>query len=152
MKNYCLNKENCLRKMLVKGVGGEDVGTSEQCCSSCSGGSIPYPRVDICVPGKSSRAKRPQTVRVMSQQLQESLKERLIQARNSVLLANPGYRMLGQNFVCPDSVIDNICSNSKSICSVSGMNMYFLRPELRQQFFTIVMSCVCDAPSAKKRR
>ena len=129
MKNYCLNKENCLRKMLVQGVGGEDVSTSEQCCSSCSGGSIPYPRVDICVSGKSSRAKRPQTVRVVSQQLQESLKERLIQARNSVLLANPGYRMLGQHFVCPDSVIDN------GICSVSDMNMYFLRPELRQQFF-----------------
>ena len=152
MKNYCLSKENCLRKILIHGVGGEDVSTSEHCCSNCSGGHIPYPQVDVLVPGKSSRAKRPPTVRVVSEQLQESLREHLVQARNSILLANPGYRMLGHNFVCPDSVIDDICCSAKSICSVNDMKMYFLRPELREQFFTIVMSCMSDAPVAKRRR
>ena len=152
MSNYCLSSENCLRKMLVNGVGGEVTAVSTNCCSNCSGGKIPHIRTDVLVPAKSERTKRPPAVRVISEELRKCLQQQLNKAREDFMSLNPGFQMLGSSFVCPDSVICTICVNANFIISVDDLSMFFLRQQLRDSFFSVVMSTVCDAPPPKRRR
>ena len=82
MTPYCLNSENCLRKVLISSVGG-DVGSlsipSSECCSSCSGGDIPC--FGILRPLRGTRNKRQRPVRYVTEVMQQSLKQKLLEAR-----------------------------------------------------------------------
>ena len=98
MSNYCLSSENCLRKMLVNGVGGEVTAVSTNCCSNCSGGKIPHLRADVLVPAKCVRTKCPPAVRVISEELRKCLQHQLIEAREdfiSLTLSPSKPRILG---------------------------------------------------------
>ena len=155
MLSYCIDSENCLRRALIGGVGGDISsvnGPRFQCCSSCSGGTVPYVHTDILNPLRSHRPKRVPSVREVPQEMLKGLEQQLKEARDDITTSTPGLEMLGAQFVCPDAVIASICSNINTITSISDLNSFFLRPEYRNRFFEILSDTVRDAPPPTRRR
>ena len=115
MLSYCLESENCLRKALVGGVGGDFTKLNcprSLCCTSCSAGTVPYAPTDILKPLRSQRSKRPPLVRDVAEEVVQRLEQQLKEARKG---SSTSLGILGCQFVCPDPVIRQICSIVNSI-------------------------------------
>ena len=87
----------------------------------------------------------------MPESLSRQLHCALEQERDKIMAEKPSYRILGPQYVCADSIIQEICSRAKYITSIDHLDIAFLRPELRVRFYTIVMNIVADAPSTGKQ-
>ena len=81
----------------------------------------------------------------------KELKTKLLEEREKILLEHPSYRMIGIDFVCPDSVLDKICEQSKYFSSVDDMKIYGVRPEFRDKLFRVVMDVISSIPPPTKK-
>jgi hypothetical protein len=48
---------------------------------------------------------------------------------------NPAFAIVGEQMVCCDGVISDICSNAKFISVLKDMDLFSIRTELRERFF-----------------
>ena len=60
--------------------------------------------------------------------------------RSKFIDSNPSFSIVGKQLVCPDSVISQICSNAKYISVLDDMDLFFLRHELKEPFFRVVVN------------
>ena len=155
LERFCAsgNTENCLRDILLRGLGSSAVVRhNTACCTVCCTGGVPCARLDILQPGTRKYHKKPATVREISESLSKQLQVALEQERDKILAEKPSYRILGSQYVCSDFVIQEICTRAKYITSSHDLNVAFLRPELRSHFYSVVMNFVADALPSKRRR
>ena len=69
-----------------------------------------------------------------------------------MLAEKPAYQMIGVNFICSDALICEICEGAKFISTLEDMDIYCLRPELKERFFNIIMDVVSELPRPKRSR
>ena len=92
-------------------------------------------------------------MRDVEEDLSKELRSRLVEERDAILNENPMYRMIGVNFLCPDSVLDQLCERASHITSVDHLDIFCLRSDFRDRFYKVVVDCVsCAPPPAPKRR
>ena len=61
--------------------------------------------------------------------------------------------MLGESFVCPDSVIESTCKQSKFIEYPGDLDDIFgLHPDLRPTFYKIIIDVLQNSPIEPKRQ
>ena len=87
------------------------------CCNLCD---VPqFSNAKLCFEryAVSDGAKRGRCTAVwdLKQSLQDVLKKKLVDARKQYIQQHPSFMMLGENFMCPDSVIDSVCKQSKFV-------------------------------------
>lgn len=138
LKSFFLDKENCLRGCMMRAVGGS-AGQNPLCCSVCNPTAfLDEGRLDILRLQKVTRKKRRVAVRKIGDSLASVIKVKLKRERAEYMAAHPTLRILGKQFVCPDSVINNVCSSAKFISCISDMDLFCIRQELKNQFFNVI--------------
>ena len=125
------------------------------CCDLC--GEPQFSNAKLCFEryAISAIAKRGRRTAVWdsNQSLQDILKQRIIDARRQYILEHPSFLMIGESVVCPDSVIDSVCKQSKFVKSPGDLDdMFGLRPELRPIFYKIIIDVLQNSPVEPKRR
>jgi hypothetical protein len=125
------------------------------CCGLC--GDLQFSNTKLCFEryAISAVAKKGRRTAVwdLRQSLQDVLKKRMIDARRQYIQQYSIFFMLGENFVCPDSVIDFVCKQSKFVEYPGDLDDIFgLRPELRPTFYKIIIDVLQNSPVASKRR
>ena len=149
-------KENCRRAGMLKNLGSSEVvvgGTA--CCDICSGGEVPYARLDVLIPTPLKRVKKPKPVRSIDTNLERVLRETILHERDAIFSENAGYRMLGASFVIPDSTISQLCLKASKMSSEKDLHdIPTLRPEYCHRFFSLISSVIAGAPPPlrKERR
>lgn len=79
----------------------------------------------------------------MTESLEGCLKDRLLQERHRYVQDHPAFLYLGEEAVCPDCVIQNICTKSRFIKTKEDMSsIYGLRSELSEKFFNVFVRCL----------
>lgn len=73
-------------------------------------------------------------VRRVTEHITETVQLELKAERAKYITEHPSLAILGVQFVCPDSVINNICSSLKFISVLSDMDSFCLRQELKEIF------------------
>lgn len=143
LKSFCTDKENCLRSSMIKSLGGT-VPQSTLCCMVCNPLAFSDgERLSVLQAGNAPpRKKRRVAVRRMDKSLLDTVMSRLKEERTNYIKEHPALSILGAQLVCPDSVINDICSSAKFICAASDMDWFGLRQELKQRFFYVIMSTV----------
>ena len=69
--------------------------------------------------------------------------------RNSIISEQPHIGIFGEQHVCYDAVIEDICCKA----SEEDLNTVTLfQAELRHRFLSVIVKTVVNAPPAKKRR
>lgn len=106
------------------------------CCIACNP-TVADGRIDIMQPGKPPSRKRRRVVRRIhdTSQLQLLLEKE----RDKFIQESPALEFLGRQHVCPDSVIKSVCSNAKFISVLKDMDLFFLRSELKERFFYVIL-------------
>ena len=147
-----MDRENCRRMVLLQGLGcSEQVPKGATCCDGC-GVEIPYPRLDIFQAASGSKRKRRRKAHCIDKDATDRLKNRLKEGRMSVLAEKPAYQMIGANFICSDALICDICDGAEYISTIEDMNVFCLRPELKERFCDVIMDVVSELPQPKKSR
>ena len=72
-----------------------------------------------------------------------NLEHRLKAIRETALREHPAFRMLGVNFVCPDSTIKQLCEEAKYAKDFKDFTV-LVRMELRDKFFNAALLCSSD--------
>ena len=133
--------------MMLRGLGStEHVTSSDLCCDVCSHWKVPYVQLDVMSPGRRSCRQKPKAVRIVDASLEDTLFHRLANEWQKVMEENPAFSTLGCNFLCPDPVLFSICKRAPYISALQHMDVYFLRPELRERFYRVVCDAVAAAP------
>ena len=157
IKQWYESKENCLRRTILRAIGDSSPveHASIMCCSHCNEPESVYPPKlsiieSISVP--LSKKKR-SAVWHVTQDLEAALKERLVEERSKYVRDHPAYMFIGENSVCPDCVISDICRNSRFIKSKQDIScVNGLRPELVDLFFYALLDVLSCSPICRKRR
>ena len=100
------DKENCRCRTILQGLGSpEDTGRNDICCDYCGGGRKLFPRPHFLghVPVKRSKKQKP--VRTVDIAMEQKLKDSLLHERNKILIEEPGYQILGCEFMISTSCI-----------------------------------------------
>ena len=111
VKRFALSKEDCRRKIIVEEIGGvlETTGQSQyvdSCCDTCCPSF--FERLNILkLTSVSHKCRR--AVRVVDK---NSLRTQLITA---AFKQKADFSMIGVNFFCADSVIDEVCAQAKFV-------------------------------------
>ena len=117
IKDFCEQKENCLRTSLLKAIGDTVPidSSSTPCCSNCppSCTTLPSklaiiestPVIDTNTKKRSAHWKTDQTI-------DKTLKNRLIEERQKYVHDYPMFAIIGEKAVCPNSVVDKICKEA----------------------------------------
>ena len=145
LRTYCTDKENCLRSTMIRSLGSTVQQGTLSCCMVCNPPEFldDHETPDILEVGKAPpRKKRRIAVRKMDKSLLDAINERLKAERAKYIAEHPTLAIVGEELVCPDSVIDSICSNVKFISVVNDMDTFSLRQELKQRFFNVIMSAL----------
>ena len=143
VKVYCTSKENC---------ASESHPEDLPCCDSCDMSKCPK---SVCFESQatSTKRKRQTLVKEMNESCMADLRAGLVKAVDDFLEKHPSYKMLGRSFICPDTVIDKICSEAKFLNSIEDLNSIIgLRPEIKSNLFHVVISVLSNAPSHKRSR
>ena len=74
-------------------------------------------------------------LRVVNEQLLKTLKECLYAERKAYIDENPHLSMLGIDFVCPDSMIDQLCSQAEYLETASDISLYCIHSDIKDRFF-----------------
>lgn len=82
------------------------------CGSVCCLGKVPYPKLDVLKPRVRKYQKRPIAIRELSESLMKQLDIALKQEREAVMVEKPCYQMLGVQYICCDTVIEELCSRA----------------------------------------
>ena len=152
---FAHDQENCRRRTLVSGMGGriDNLVRSERCCDLCTPSAIPCKgRLDVTQAGMPSKRKRRIAVRVITDNLLGSLKQRLCLERSTYIQENPCLRMVGPSFVCPDVTIDEICKQAEYISSVDDISLFGIRTDLKHRFFNIITDVLSQLVPRKRWR
>lgn len=100
-------------------------------------------RLDVMQVGRTPpRKKRRVAVHRVNVATMEALKAQLEAERDKYIADNPCLNILGCQLVCPDSSIMTICSSAKFISVISDMDCFYLRQELKERFFNVVLAVV----------
>lgn len=152
LKSVCTG--NCRRSTILSGVGNNDhiMCTATNCCDVCTWGNIPYPRLDILQCASRPRSKRSCEVREVDNRMKEQVKMVLLDEREKIIKENPGYIMMGKNYVYSDYLIDTIVEKSDSIRSPEDLQHLCLRPEYCNRVFSKFWNIICAAPQTRKHR
>ena len=147
-----MDSENCRRMVLLQGLGcSEQVPKTATCCDGC-GVEVPYPRLDSLKTASGSKRKRRRKAHHVDKDATNRLKNRLKEGRLCVLAEKPAYQMIGADFICSEALICEICEGAEFISTIEDMDIYCLRPELKERFFNIIMDVVSELPPPKKSR
>ena len=155
LRNFVMAKKIAF-VILLRAIG--DYATTHQgrfCCGLCgdpqfSNAKLSFERYAI---SDGTKRRRCTAVWDLKQSSQDVLKKKLIDARKRYIQEHPSFMMLGENFVCPDSVIESICKQSKFIEYPGDLDDIFgLRPDLRPTFYKIIIDVLQNSPIEPKRR
>ena len=95
-------KENCRRRSIMRGLGSsEDTSRNDACCDNCGEGILSRLNFLKNVPARRNKKRKP--VRTVDQAIEQKLKVALLEEREKILMEEPGYRMLGVEFVLSTS-------------------------------------------------
>ena len=113
LQGYCApkNTDNCLRSML-RGLESSIFCESDVCCSVCSFGKVPYPKLDVLKPRVRKYQKQPIAIRELSKSLMKQFDIELKREREAVMVEKPCYQVLGVQYICCDVVIEELCSRA----------------------------------------
>lgn len=152
VRQWCLSKENCRRRSMLRAIGSTEVlNPSTVCCDVCNFfAPTPELRFEAMAENVISRAKRRRTV-VNHKDFEEQLKNDLRQEREAYMNEHPAFRMLGAEFVCSDSVIDRISSQAHYIKTEGDLGDQFcIRQELKSKFLHIILCALKDVSVSKR--
>lgn len=129
-----------------------DNGDPAKCCNVCSAHG-PYSNLDILKPMRWQNRKRPADVRSIGENLKKELRSKLIE-RDKILNENPMYRMIGVNFLCRDSILEQLCERASYTTAAEHLDIFCLHAQFRDRFYNVVVHCVLGAspPAPKSRR
>ena len=126
------------------------------CCDSCDSSKCPP---NLCFESqfiggtcRSNRRKRRTAFKDVNADHKTTLKDSLSKAVDEYMEENPSFNMLGRSFVCPDCVIDNICTQARFIKSQDDLSFVQIHPELKSRFFNVVRNVLSSAPNVKRTR
>ena len=127
--------QSCRRQSLLASIGGVVDGLDDRvgCCDVCS----PQPassRLNILDSIAPKRKKR-RVKRAVDVNLEKKLKD----IRGSVFKEHPEYRMLGIEFLCPNSTIKKVCEEAEYARAPGDFSVY-LRLELKDKFFSAALA------------
>jgi hypothetical protein len=89
----------------------------------------------------------------VTESLGRNLKDRLLQERRRYIQDHPAFFFLGEEVVCPNCVIEDICKESKFIKTKEDMSsIYGIRPELSDKFLNVILDVLSSSPASNKRR
>lgn len=147
VKDFCgfEDKENCRRRFLLRHLGDESgcVSNLSRCCDHCNPLGVPDPDLKkVLEKGKRKRRKQHvcKIVRTVDKQDVENVKSELLAERKKIVESSVGQRMLGEDGICHERIIDAICEHVKYISSVDDLkHIRGLRPHLFQPFFDTII-------------
>ena len=154
LSRFTGGSENCRRKTLMVGMGGNCSGVSSQrCCDVCTPDAIvASDRLNVLELGKVVRRKKRAASRLVNDELLDKLKTELFVERTRYLQENPCFNMVGVEFVCPSVTIDELCSQAAYIETVNDISLYGIRSELRVRFFNVICSVLDKLVPRKRHR
>ena len=117
----------------------EPVSDIHLCCDVCDSSSIPAELNIEDSPSSSVQRRTRRAIRVVDEDLMKKLKENLEAEREAYIFDHPSFRMLGPNFVCPNSVIDKICLDAKFITCIEDLNTVIVAAEVKSRFLRVVL-------------
>ena len=131
-----IKERNCKRITLLTSIGGvvEETNRGIDCCDVCGGDPVSS-RLKILSRSVVSRRKKRSRRLIDKKYLEGRLKE----IRETVLSEHPAFRMLGVNFLCPDSTIMKVCEEATFAMDHKDFTVN-LRSELRDQFISAALS------------
>ena len=88
------------------------------------------------------RKKRRVAIRKITERQCSDIKSLLQAERAQYISEHPNLAILGVQLVCPDSVINSICSSIKFVSVVTDMDTFNLRQELKERFFNVIIAVV----------
>ena len=157
MGQFCtLRKEQCLRRYLVKELESDEAEFPDaaECCSNCSTGVIPHTQIsDLLKKDKQTRKKKRQPLRevstLMSSELETRLKDEWCKIKEEI----EGYHFLGDELICPEKSIHDICQNATWIENKEDVKTtHGVRPEFVERFYNFVVDVTSNAPPSCKRK
>ena len=84
MKSICTDQENCRRSTILSGVGSCDyVHNATNCRDVCTGGKVPYPRLNILYCGSRPRKKKSCELREVDSHMKKQVKMVLLEETQS---------------------------------------------------------------------
>ncbi len=136
MESFVKDQRNCRRLSLVASVGGvAEKNDGIGCCDLCGGDPVSS-RLKIHASSVVGKRKARRVRRMVDPNLEDRLKE----IRETVLSEHPAFKMLGVNFLCPDSTIKRVCEEAKYAKEFGDFSVH-LRAELRYKFLSETLSC-----------
>lgn len=125
---------------MLRALGGT-VQQSSLCCMVCNPTEVL--ESDVMRVGKPApRKKRRVAIRKVDESVISDIKSRLQEERVKYIAEHSGLAILGVQLVCPNSVINNICSSVRFISVANDMDSFCLRQELKERFFNVIMAVV----------
>lgn len=126
---------------MIAAIGGS-VQRQQQlslCCAVCQPTAfLDGGRLDILQPGRPAPRKRRRVVRKVVNP--KTIEIQLKAERMKFMDENLAWAVVGKQMVCPDGVISAISSSAKYINVVKDMDLFFLRTELKERFYNIVVN------------
>lgn len=133
-----MSKENCRRKILLKGLNSEEVLPRIcHCCDAC--GHKPTEDLKFIQPIRSKRVPKVKPVRKVSDQTIDVLKSRLLVERQHMIDGSGQVKALGGAYVCPMSCVVEVCKRVDYIKELDDIiNISGLRTQFATRFFDII--------------
>ena len=150
-----VNDKICRRKTLLSGMGEEynEFIPPLRCCDVCTPSAISSnDRLNVLELGKQTRRPKRSAIRKVNEQLLKTLKERLYAERKAYIDENPCLSMLGVDFVCPDSTIDELCLQAEYLETASDISLYGIRTDIKDRFFNVISDVLYQYVPCKRRR
>ena len=157
IKDFCDNKENCLRRGILRAIGDTAAidSSSTPCCSNCPPSRLSLPsKLEIIesTPHVVPVSKKRSAYWRINKTIDEMLRNRLLEERQKYVLDHPLFAMIGETAVCPNCVIDKICKEARFIRTKEDIgNIVGLRP-LQDTFLTVILDILSLNPISSKRR
>ena len=158
IKDFYNNKENCLRRTMLQSIG--DLSPMETtivgCCRHCDASTKSFeshnPKLIIYNAYQGSKRRRIAAWNV-TDSLERNLKDRLLQERRRYVQDHPAFLFLGEEAVCPDCVIEDICTESRFIKTKEDMSsIYGIHSELSDKFLNVILDVLSNSSASNKRR
>lgn len=158
IKDFCDNKENCLRRGILKAIGDTAPidSSSTPCCSNCPPSHLSLPsKLEIIesAPAVVQTSNKRSAHWKTNKTIAETLRNRLLEERQKYVFDHPMFAMIGEKAVCPNCVIDKICKEARFIRTKEDISdIVGLRSELQDIFLTVILDVLSVNPISRKRR
>ena len=89
----------------------------------------------------------------VTEALERNLKDGLLEERRRYVQDHPAFLFLGEEAVCPDYVIQDVCTESRFIKTKEDISsIYGIRSELSDKFLNVVLDVLSNSPASNNRR